>query len=223
MYVIAAVGHDGSLGLTDPDGTPRLPWPRLEADQRWFQTLTTAMHPDRMLRHLCRYPATVGVSSSVWSEALWQTRGNVVICGWRTAQTLPQPLPNRITIVLRDRTVHGAGDWPCKARTFQEALDKARETHQAPNIWAIGGSQVYAAALRHDTCTDVMLTEVEGTFPTATTWWPARLEWGTGRFSCGGVWWYRTLCSPWITTPDRPRYRLSGWIRMPTVQRKGRV
>ena len=213
MILLAAVAQDGAIGVTDPDGTARLPWPRLAADQRWFQTLTTAVRPDRMLRHLCRYPASHGVSSSLWSEALWQTSGNVVICGWRTAQTLPQPLRNRITIVLRDRTSHGAGDWPCKARTFQEAMDKAADIHQAPNICVIGGAQVYAAALQHPTCTEVILTEVAATYPGATTWWPVPIDWIHGQFTCGGVTWTRACTSAWIEEPARPRYRLSGWTR----------
>lgn len=213
MYVIAAVARDGALGITR-DGIPQLPWPRLQQDLRWFQALTTAADPWRMARHWIRYPATVAVAAGSWSEALWSTEGNVMICGWKTAQALPQPLQNRIVVVLRDRTSHGAGDWPCKARTFTEAFEKATVTHQAPNVFAIGGSQVYTAALQHEACGGIFLTEVDAVYPDATTWWPTEIDWHTGVLQCGGVRYHRRMVSNWIEEPDRPRYRFGIWGRM---------
>ncbi len=215
MYVIAAVARNGAIGVTDPDGTCRMPWPRLQADTRWFQALTTAANPVRMARHWIRYPRTIAVAGNSWSEALWHTDGNVMICGWKTAQTLPLPLRNRIVIILRDQTSHGAGDWPCKARSFSEAYEKATVTHGAPTVFAIGGSQVYTMAMQHDSCEGLFLTEVDAEYPEATTWWPTDVAWRTGVLQCCGVRYHRHMVSDWIEEPDRPPYRFGIWGRTP--------
>ena len=213
MYVIAAVARNGAIGVTDPDGTCRMPWSRLQADTRWFQALTLAANPVRLARHWVRYPAAIDVAGGSWSEALWNTKGNVVICGWKTAATLPQPLRNRIVVVLRDRTSHGAGDWSCKARTFAEAYEKATVTHHALHVFAIGGSQVYATALQHDACSALFLTEVDTDYPDATTWWPIEVDWQAGMLQAGPVRYQRQEVSSWIQEPDRPQYRLGIWMR----------
>ena len=213
MYVIAAVARNGAIGVTDPDGTCRMPWSRLQADTRWFQALTLAANPVRLARHWIRYPAAIDVAGGSWSEALWHTKGNVVICGWKTAATFPQPLRNRIVVVLRDRTSHGAGDWPCKARTFAEAYEKATVTHHALHVFAIGGSQVYATALQHQACEALFLTEVDSAYPDATTWWPTEVEWQAGVLQSGDVRYQRQEVSDWILEPDRPPYRFGIWGR----------
>ena len=96
------------------------------------------------------------------------TLGYPVIMGRKTWDSLPprfRPLPGRINIVISrtpdfNEGVHGKSPsfW---VNSLQAALDKS--SHR-PEVWIIGGAQIYAQAL--PLCSDLYLTlvkrEVEG-------------------------------------------------------------
>ncbi|MBQ6835664.1 MAG: dihydrofolate reductase, partial [Clostridia bacterium] len=70
------------------------------------------------------------------------TTGNVVIMGRKTIEAIGKPLPNRVNIVIsRDKNYDGC----IMARSFDEAMEKARET--GLEIYITGGSTVYAPAI----------------------------------------------------------------------------
>ena len=69
------------------------------------------------------------------------TLGGTVVMGRRTWESLPErfrPLPGRTNVVLT------SSDLPVEtARSVEEVLDRH------PDVWVIGGAQVYAAFLPH--------------------------------------------------------------------------
>lgn len=222
--VIAALGRGCEIGTT-VDGTPCLPWGTIPQDLRFFQAVTTATHPVKMASHFCHYPAaTVAVAPGRSEPMLWPTDGNVLIGGWRTASTLPLPLPYRKVIQLRDRTSHGAGDWLLKARSLDEALRKA-QILGAPNIFVIGGSALFREALQHPGCQRVFLTEIDAEFPEADRFFTPGYTRDGGRLHVAHALpdgtlaiekYHRQTTSRWIET-DPFRFRFGIWEREPSV------
>ena len=82
------------------------------------------------------------------------TTGNVVIMGRKTIEAIGKPLPNRVNIVIsRDKNYDGC----IMARSFDEAMEKARET--GLEIYITGGSTVYAPAI--DIVDKMYITEID--------------------------------------------------------------
>lgn len=82
------------------------------------------------------------------------TTGNVVIMGRKTIEAIGKPLPNRVNIVIsRDKNYDGC----IMARSFEEAMEKARET--GLEIYITGGSTVYAPAI--DIVDKMYITEID--------------------------------------------------------------
>src|SRR3990167_502546 len=175
LNIIAAVARDCAIGKDDA-----MPWPRLQCDMQWFAHVTTALHPEKMAYHFVTYPRTLDIAHGTTNQALRHTTGNACIMGWRTHESIGKRLPHRTSIVLRDTTYHGAGDWPCKARTFNEALENAARLNAA-NIFAIGGARVFQAALHTLACTTMYTTEIDAEYPDADTYFPwTRMQWDDG-------------------------------------------
>lgn len=83
------------------------------------------------------------------------TLGHAVVMGRATFASIGKALPGRRNIVLSRR--EGAEFPGCEtARSFEEAIARARETDAAPFV--IGGAEVYRAAL--PVATSVHLTRV---------------------------------------------------------------
>lgn len=113
----------------------KIPW-RCEEDMRFFKQITTEHGP------------------------------NVVIMGRKTWDSLPKkfrPLPNRMNIVITSSTnsVTEIHQKLLVATSFQQALDRARETNPE-NIFVIGGKQVYEEALKHPDCEGGLVTKIVG-------------------------------------------------------------
>lgn len=211
IFVISAVAKDGAIGQTR-DGVPGLPWPRLTTDMRLFRALTCSNDPRYVAEVICTEPMLWDVREPISAEG----PQNAVILGHRAYASLgSKPLPYRQTIVLRDQTSHGAGDWPCKARSLTEALEKAQALG-CPHVFLAGGQRVYSEGMRRQDIDALFLTEIASAYPEADTFFPRRsaLDWEAGLFAwpCDHPW-HRTACSPWITEPERPRYRLGVWER----------
>ena len=85
------------------------------------------------------------------------TTGNVVIMGRKTIEAIGKPLPNRVNIVIsRDKNYDGC----IMARSFDEAVEKARET--GLEIYITGGSTVYAPAI--DIVDKMYITEIDAEY-----------------------------------------------------------
>ena len=69
------------------------------------------------------------------------TTGHVVLMGRRTFDSLENPLPNRINIVITSRVINGVKSYPSLAFALQ-ALKNEKE------VFVIGGGRLYAEALK---------------------------------------------------------------------------
>lgn len=208
--LIAAIGQQGQLGLSDT-----LPWPELGQDRRWFRAITTAVNPYAMAMHYCQQLTDVCPHCDRRSpESLWRTDGNAVIMGRRTWESLGrQPLPQRYNIVLSSQQPIGvhlspvSNVWGFSA--FVNALYYATTALQAVNTFFIGGAQLFAEALTHPGCERLYLTEVDYTGE-ADTVWPGLLDWKDGTYTYAGQTWERTHQSLWCWHPQTP-FRFSVW------------
>jgi len=83
------------------------------------------------------------------------TLGHPVVMGRKTFQSIGKPLPGRDNIVVTRSHAFAAPG--CRVvHSLQEALDAARD---APEIFVIGGAEIYAAAL--PLADRLQLTEVD--------------------------------------------------------------
>lgn len=81
-----------------------------------------------------------------------RTMGHVVIMGRKTWESLPpkmRPLPGRVNIVITSKTDMEVGTESMVARSMQEALKLAADSHPEKDIWLIGGQQVYREGLQY--------------------------------------------------------------------------
>lgn len=217
--IIAAVARDGAIGITR-DGVPGLPWPKLRQDMAFFAWITRAKYPVQMATHFTMYPQTIDIAHSSYSDAFHVVGNNSVIMGKRTWESLGcKPLQHRQNIIVSTTSVV---QWqPPDTMFFRPKLTYALNLAQrlsAPNTFVIGGARLYAVALRHPDCERLYLTEVDAAYPEADTHWPCDMtlwNWQLGACCDRGdlPWLERTACSPWITEPERPRYRFTIWER----------
>jgi dihydrofolate reductase len=77
------------------------------------------------------------------------TSGGAVIMGRNTFESIGKPLPNRLNIVV---SWTAALEGVLVARSIEEALALASERK---DVWFIGGSRVYTAAMEHVDVIDV--------------------------------------------------------------------
>jgi len=85
---------------------------------------------------------------------------NTVIMGRKTWDSIPpkfRPLPNRINIVLSRSGVNFSGTTP--AANLDEALQ-----WPAGKAFVIGGGEVYAMAVEHPQCSELIITKVSGVY-----------------------------------------------------------
>lgn len=88
------------------------------------------------------------------------TKGNVVVMGRKTFESLGKPLPDRVNIVISRRKDFNA-EGIIVAESLTEALKKAGE-HAGKDIFIIGGGEIYRQSL---VLTDrVHLTRIHATF-----------------------------------------------------------
>lgn len=91
------------------------------------------------------------------------TKGGTVIMGRKTWDSLPEkyrPLPGRQNIVIsRSEVALPAGT--LLAHSLDEALNLSDPTRKA---FVIGGATLYAEAIQHPACNELILTQIEGSF-----------------------------------------------------------
>lgn len=72
-----------------------------------------------------------------------QTAGSVMIMGRKTYDAFPEPLPNRVNIVVSRSAIAREGFIMC--RSLQEAIEKAKSFGK--KIFIIGGAEIYKQAI----------------------------------------------------------------------------
>ena len=103
------------------------------------------------------------------------TRGHPVVMGRRTFESIGQPLPLRLNIVVTTKPpFHAEGVQVCNSLDAAIAKAEASETDEA---FIIGGGQLYAAALSR--CQKIYCTRIHTTATQADTFAPhiALNEW----------------------------------------------
>ena len=94
------------------------------------------------------------------------TQGHPVIMGRKTWDSIPprfRPLPGRRNIVVtrqRDWRPEPASDQVQRAASVEEAIALARR--HSPDVWIIGGAQIYAQAL--PLADELVVTEIDADF-----------------------------------------------------------
>lgn len=138
------------------------------------------------------------------------TTGHPVIMGRRTWESFPprfRPLPRRPNIVVTSRpgavpadgtSVWVAASYPEALRLAESLLDDA-----AGEIWAIGGTRIWAAALAEPRLplTRALVTTVD-----------LAVDGDTRAPALDGSW-RRTQVSDWATSSAGPRYRVDEYRR----------
>lgn len=138
------------------------------------------------------------------------TSGNPVIMGRRTWESFPpkfRPLPSRPNIVVTSRPETVASDqenvWT--AASYAEALELAQTLLTEPNgeIWAIGGTRIWADALAHETLplTRALVTTVD--LPVEGDTVAPRLDES----------WQRRELADWAVSSKGPRFRVDEYTR----------
>lgn len=91
---------------------------------------------------------------------------NAVIMGRKSWDSIPEkfrPLPGRLNIVLTQNPAINLPQGVLCAGSLDQALQLA-EKHHAENVFVIGGAKVFADAVTHPACTELLVTEVAGDF-----------------------------------------------------------
>lgn len=96
------------------------------------------------------------------------TKGGTVIMGRKTWESLPEkyrPLPERSNIVV-SRTELTLPEGTRLAHSLEEALKIAAHplVETLHKTFVIGGATLYAEAIHHPACEELLLTEIEETF-----------------------------------------------------------
>lgn len=94
------------------------------------------------------------------------TKGGTVIMGRKTWESLPEryrPLPGRKNIVVSRGDIKLPGD-VFLVHSLDEALVCAEEKVPRLKVFIIGGATLYAEAIQHTACEELLLTEIEGVF-----------------------------------------------------------
>ena len=98
------------------------------------------------------------------------TKGNVIIMGRKTWESLPEnrrPLPERMNIVVTHDAGYVLPAGVEKAKSLEEALEKAAEImkeKEIPKVFVIGGGQIYEEGMKSEQCKDLWITRVKGDF-----------------------------------------------------------
>ncbi|XP_015114601.1 dihydrofolate reductase [Diachasma alloeum] len=137
LNLIAAACEKGGIGV---DG--RLPW-KLKSEMKFFSDMTTNTKDD--------------------------TKQNVVLMGRRTWECIPKkyrPLQNRINMVLTSQDLN-LGDEAIVCKSIPAAIEMISNgplKEKVEQIWVIGGSSVYEAAMQSPKFHRLYLTEIKKHF-----------------------------------------------------------
>lgn len=136
------IGRDGDM-----------PW-QLPADLKYFARITKGA------------TASTANSGASATPNKASTPPNTVIMGRQTWDSIPErfrPLAGRTNIVISRQTDFQAEG--CQhANSLEQALEMASERSEC---FVIGGAMIYALALQHEDCTQLLITEIDAEFDCA--------------------------------------------------------
>ena len=93
-----------------------------------------------------------------------QTSDQAIIMGRKTWESLPKaPLPNRLNIVL-SRNPKALNLSVPAVSTLEDGIAIAQEQEGVSTIYIIGGSTVYQQAIEEQIATELIITQVSGTW-----------------------------------------------------------
>ncbi|MGV6815379.1 MAG: dihydrofolate reductase [Phycisphaerales bacterium] len=106
------------------------------------------------------------------------TRGCAVIMGRKTFDSLDQPLPNRLNIVLSRSMPDDRDDGVRVASSIDEAIEIAKASDMEQPIWIAGGGNIYRQAMNQPRLVDLIVrtrvhAQIEGdtAFPAMDDTW----------------------------------------------------
>jgi dihydrofolate reductase len=141
------IGRDGDM-----------PW-HLPADLKYFARITkgAAANPGA---------ANSGADTASAQPTEDSAPANTVIMGRKTWDSIParyRPLSGRSNIVIsRQENFQAEG---CRhASSLEQALEMA---DRRSSCFVIGGAMIYALALQHESCTELLITEINAEFDCA--------------------------------------------------------
>ncbi len=85
------------------------------------------------------------------------TKGSCVIMGRKTFESLDQPLPNRLNIVLSRSMSDDRGDGVRIAPSIEEGIAIAEASDMAMPIWIAGGGHIYSQAMEQGDLVDLIV------------------------------------------------------------------
>ncbi len=92
---------------------------------------------------------------------------NAVIMGRNTWESLPskvRPLPGRLNIVLTRQKDLSLPSGVYSFSSIDESLEFLSRNKEIQHVFVIGGAQVYAHAIFHQACEQIIVTELKGAF-----------------------------------------------------------
>lgn len=98
------------------------------------------------------------------------TKGNVVIMGSKTYESIGRPLPNRINIVL-SRHLRSGNGYLSKA-SLEDAIEYAEKNYPDKEIFIIGGGSLYKETLDKGYADTIYLTRIKQFVNDADTFFP---------------------------------------------------
>lgn len=90
------------------------------------------------------------------------TKGGTVIMGRKTWESIPdkyRPFSERLNIVVSRQKDYALPEGVLLVHSLEEALDAAED-----KTFVIGGGQLYAEAIEHEACEELILTIISETF-----------------------------------------------------------
>lgn len=94
------------------------------------------------------------------------TKGGTVIMGRKTWDSLPaayKPLKERFNIVVSRGEIELPQD-VALAHSLDESLALTEEKHPERKVFVIGGAMLFEGALKHPSCSEIIMTQLEGNF-----------------------------------------------------------
>lgn len=98
-----------------------------------------------------------------------KTLNQAILMGRKTAQSLPFPLPNRLSYILSSSTNPPPYKGQILVKSIDEAIKKAKKKGH-DTLWIIGGQEVYKSAMPHAQVLEI--THIHTKVPKADTFFP---------------------------------------------------
>ncbi|BCS83036.1 bifunctional dihydrofolate reductase-thymidylate synthase [Cotonvirus japonicus] len=140
INLVVAINNDSLIGIKEY-GVFNMPWPYLKDDMNFFRKLTTTI-PD-------------------------ESKINIIIVGYNTWQTLPNSYKkntNRYNIIIA-RGDHQDSHLEKYVDSFENALNFASNISHVNEIFVIGGSVTYQAALLCPQLKNIYVTHIKTNYP----------------------------------------------------------